>query len=96
MEKWLNQITFRSSGTQFFHLELTAPMPVAHLPQTAKLPSMRATSPKLTPGQKLKIASRLYATARKVKMASLRVRHRDWSEQQLSHELNRRFFFLRD
>lgn len=57
---------------------------------------MRAPSPKLTPGQKLRIASRLYATARKVKMASLRVRHQDWSEKQLSQELNRRFFLLRD
>jgi hypothetical protein len=57
---------------------------------------MPAPSSKLTPGQKLKIASRLYATARKVKMASLRVRHQDWSEQQLSQELNLRFFLLRD
>lgn len=57
---------------------------------------MNAMPPKLTPGQKLKIASRLYATARKVKLAALRVRHQDWSEQQLSQELNRRFFLLRD
>lgn len=52
--------------------------------------------PKPTPGQKLRIASRLYATARKVKLASLRQRHTDWSEPELLRELNRRFFLLRD
>lgn len=50
----------------------------------------------LTPEQKLRIASMLYATARKVKLAGLRQRHRDWSEAQLVQELNRRFFLLRD
>jgi hypothetical protein len=57
---------------------------------------MPGPPPKLTPEQKLRIASSLYATARKVKLASLRQRHRDWSEAQLVHELNRRFFLLRD
>lgn len=57
---------------------------------------MNTASLKLTPSQKLRIASRLYATARKVKMASLRGRHQDWSEPQLLLELNRRFFLLRD
>ena len=54
------------------------------------------TSRKPTPSQKLHIASALYATAKKVKLAALRNRHPDWSEQQLLSELNRRFFLLRD
>lgn len=51
---------------------------------------------KLTPSQKLAVASRLYATARKVKLAALRHRHRDWTEERLQTELNRRFFLLHD
>lgn len=57
---------------------------------------MPPPSPKLTAEQKLRIASMLYATARKVKLAGLRQRHRDGSEAQLIQELNRRFFLLRD
>jgi len=59
---------------------------------------MAAPTPsfKLTSEQKLRIASRLYASARKVKLASLRRRHKDWSDQQLAQELNRRFFLLHD
>jgi len=52
--------------------------------------------PKPTPAQKLRIASALYATAKKVKLAALRNRHPDWPEQQLLSELNRRFLLLRD
>jgi len=51
---------------------------------------------KLTPSQKLRIASRLYATARKVKLAGLRHYHKEWSEPRLVEELNRRFFLLHD
>lgn len=51
---------------------------------------------KLTPEQKLRISSRLYLTARKVMSAGLRRRHRDWSEERLTQELNRRFFLLHD
>ena len=51
---------------------------------------------KSTPSQKMAIASRLYATARKVKQASLRRRHPDWSEERLKQELNLRFFLLHD
>jgi hypothetical protein len=57
---------------------------------------MSVPPPKPTPEQKLRIASMLYATARKVKLAGLRLRHQDWSEQRLIGELNRRFFLLRD
>ena len=53
-------------------------------------------APGLTAEQKLRIASRLYATARKVKLAGLRYRHQDWSESELIQELNRRFFLLHD
>ena len=55
-----------------------------------------ALPPKPTPGQKLRIASRLYATARKVKLGALRMNHPDWTEEQLARELNRRFFLLHD
>ena len=51
---------------------------------------------KSTPSQKMAIASRLYATARKVKQAGLRRRHPDWSEERLKQELNLRFFLLHD
>jgi len=51
---------------------------------------------KLTPDQKLRIASRLYATARKVKLAGLRLRNPGSSETDLIRELNRRFFLLHD
>jgi len=57
---------------------------------------MPPSGTKLTPEQKLRISSMLYATARKVKLAALRQRHPDWSEAQLVKELNRRFFLLRD
>jgi hypothetical protein len=51
---------------------------------------------KLSPVQKLRIASLLYATARKVKHAALRRRNPDWNEDRLLTELNRRFFLLHD
>jgi hypothetical protein len=52
--------------------------------------------PKPTPSQKLHIASMLYATARKVKLAALKRFHPDWKEPELIRELNRRFFLLHD
>ena len=55
-----------------------------------------APLPKLTASQKLRIASRLYATARKVKLAGIRRRHKDWPEERLMRELNMRFFLLHD
>jgi hypothetical protein len=58
--------------------------------------SQAAPSAKLVPSQKLHIASRLYATARKVKLAGLRRRHKDWPEERLMRELNLRFFLLHD
>ncbi|MCX6875087.1 MAG: hypothetical protein NTW21_14945 [Verrucomicrobia bacterium] len=51
---------------------------------------------KLAPKQKLAIASRLYATARMVKLAGLRRQHQDWTEERLRRELNLRFFLLHD
>jgi hypothetical protein len=51
---------------------------------------------KPTPEQKLRIASMLYATARKVKLAALKRLHPEWPESRLRHELNRRFFLLHD
>jgi len=54
------------------------------------------SSPKPSPAQKLRIASMLYATARKVKLAALKRLHPDWTEHRLVNELNRRFFLLHD
>lgn len=54
------------------------------------------SAPKPSPLQKLRIASMLYATARKVKLAALKRLHPDWTELQRTHELNRRFFLLHD
>lgn len=51
---------------------------------------------KPSPGQKLRIASMLYATARKVKLAALKRANPDWPESKLIRELNRRFFLLHD
>lgn len=52
--------------------------------------------PKPSATQKLRVASMLYATARKVKLAALKRVHPDWTEARLLHELNRRFFLLHD
>ncbi len=52
--------------------------------------------PKPNATQKLRVASMLYATARKVKLAALKRVHPDWTEARLVHELNRRFFLLHD
>ncbi|MCX6865459.1 MAG: hypothetical protein NTV46_04430 [Verrucomicrobia bacterium] len=51
---------------------------------------------KPSPDQKLRIASMLYVTARKVKHAALRRRYPDWTDARLLEELNRRFFLLHD
>jgi hypothetical protein len=53
-------------------------------------------APKPSPAQKLRIASMLYATARKVKLAALRRANPNWPESRLQRELNRRFFLLHD
>ena len=58
--------------------------------------SSQVTSPKPTPDQKLRIASMLYATARKVKLAASKRTHPDWPEKKLTQELKRRFFLLHD
>lgn len=52
--------------------------------------------PKPTPAQKLRIASALYATAKKVKLAAMRSLHPEWPEKRVIEETNRRFFLLRD
>jgi hypothetical protein len=57
---------------------------------------MQHAPPKPTPAQKLRIASALYATAKKVKLAVLRNIHPEWPEQRLISETNRRFLLLRD
>ncbi len=54
------------------------------------------SAPKPSPSQKLLIASMLYATARKVKLAALKKVHPEWSDSKLIHELNRRFFLIHD
>ena len=52
--------------------------------------------PRPTPSQKLRIASALYATAKKVKLGALKSLHPDWPPARLIAETNRRLFLLRD
>jgi hypothetical protein len=59
-------------------------------------PSCLMLPSKPTPAQKLRIASALYATAKKVKLAALRSLHPDWPEQRVIAETDRRFLLLRD
>lgn len=75
----------RNSASLPLHFSISA---LQHLPPMP--------SPKPSPSQKLRIASMLYATARKVKLAALKRVHPDWTETKLVHELNRRFFLLHD
>lgn len=57
---------------------------------------MSVSPPKASPEQKLRIASMLYATALKVKLAALRIRHPDWTQARLIRETQRRLFLLHD
>ena len=46
---------------------------------------------KMTGGQKLKLAMRLYWSARRLKAAGLRQQHPDWTEDQVQKEVTEIF-----
>ncbi len=46
---------------------------------------------KMTPTQKLQLAMRLYYSAWEFKAAWLRELHKDWSNEQVAHEVRRIF-----
>lgn len=52
--------------------------------------------PRLTPAQKLAIASSLMRTARRVKAAGIQRRHPDWTPEQVEKEVKLRFFLMHD
>lgn len=51
---------------------------------------------KMTAGQKLKAAERLYYSAREFKAAALRSFHPEWSEEKVLEETRRIFLHARD
>jgi hypothetical protein len=57
---------------------------------------MQNTAPKPTPAQKLRIASALYQTARKVKAAAIARMHPDWTIPEVAKETARRLFLIHD
>jgi len=50
----------------------------------------------MTGDRRLKVAERLYWSARKLKAAGVRSQHPDWSEQQVRAEVNRLFLHARE
>ena len=46
---------------------------------------------RMTPEQRLRIAERMYWSARKLKTAGVRSQHPDWTESQVRAEVNRLF-----
>lgn len=57
---------------------------------------MKAPTSPLTPAQKLRIASSLYQTARKVKAAAIARKNPGWSELEVKKETLRRLSLLHD
>ncbi|MFC1567480.1 hypothetical protein ACFL3R_01415 [Thermodesulfobacteriota bacterium] len=49
----------------------------------------------MTPEQKLRIALKLYNTARKFKVAGLRKQHPDWSEEKIRRKVREIFLYAR-
>ncbi len=45
----------------------------------------------MTPGEKLRLAERLWFDARKLKAAGLRAQHPDWTEEQIEEKLREIF-----
>lgn len=50
----------------------------------------------LTPEQKLRTAARMYWAARELHAAGLRMRHPDWTEQQIQAQVREAFMYARD
>jgi len=49
----------------------------------------------MTPEQKLRLALRLYYSARQLKLAALRAHHPDWSEEEIQQKLRDIFLYAR-
>ena len=49
----------------------------------------------MTPEQKLRLALRLYYSARQLKLAALRTHHPDWSEEEIQQKLRDIFLYAR-
>ena len=50
----------------------------------------------MTPGQKVRAASRLYWGARKLKAAWFRSQHPEWAEEQIQKAVRDAFLYARD
>lgn len=50
----------------------------------------------MAPEQKLQIALRLYYSARRLKLESLRVQHPDWTERALDEKVRELFLYARN
>jgi hypothetical protein len=61
------------------------------LPDEQASPEQIAALRALTGAQRLRLAERLYWSARKIKMAGLRHQHPYWPEQRVADELRRIF-----
>lgn len=65
------------------------------LPDEQTSPEQFAVFRAMTGAQRLRLAERLYWSARKMKAAGLRHQHPDWSEERVSHELREIFSHAR-
>jgi hypothetical protein len=65
------------------------------LPDEQASPEQIAALRAIPGEERLKIAERLYWSARKMKAAGVRVQHPDWTEEQVSEEVRRIFLHAR-
>jgi hypothetical protein len=65
------------------------------LPDEQPAPEQIAIYRNMTPEQRLKVAERLYWSAREWKAAGVRLHHPDWPEELVSHEVTRIFLNAR-
>jgi hypothetical protein len=56
-------------------------------------PEQKRIYQSMTPEQKLRIALDLYHSARQLKVASLKARHPDWTEEQIQKTVRDIFFY---
>ncbi|MDB6058326.1 MAG: hypothetical protein JWO95_2170 [Verrucomicrobiales bacterium] len=83
-------------GTSHIQLRVLAMLNCSHhtvymLADEQPAPEQIAIYRKMTPEQRLKIAERLYWSARDWKAAGIRLQHPDWQEDQIGREVTRIF-----
>ena len=61
------------------------------LPDEQSSPEQLAIFRRMPPERRLSLAEQLYWSARELKAAWLRSRHRDWTEEQVAQEVRRLF-----